>query len=125
MVFFCCLTSQPLDAGPRQSLIAFNAPRFCSCVCTSRFSLCCFSLRRFFFWSADRPFRFFCEETEEVESIFLLTRREEAVKKLHNMSFFSASDDWLQGCFAVYDTSGDGVLDQSALELQSNLNCSN
>ena len=56
----------------------------------------------------------------EVASVLLLTR-EEAVKKLHNMGFLSASDDWLQGCFAVYDTNGDGVLNESVLPVSQTL----
>ena len=56
----------------------------------------------------------------EVASVLLLTR-EEAVKKLHNMGFLSASDDWLQGCFAVYDTNGDGALNESVLPVSQTL----
>ena len=59
-------------------------------------------------------------EEHEVASVLLLTR-EEAVKKLHNMGFLSASDDWLQGCFAVYDTNGDGVLNESVLPVSQTL----
>ena len=58
---------------------------------------------------------------EEHEASVLLLTREEAVKKLHNMGFLSASDDWLQGCFAVYDTNGDGVLNESVLPISQTL----
>ena len=59
-------------------------------------------------------------EEHEVASALLLTR-EEAVKKLHSMGFLSASDDWLQGCFAVHDTNGDGVLNESVLPISQTL----
>ena len=59
-------------------------------------------------------------EEHGVASALLLTR-EEAVKKLHSMGFLSASDDWLQGCFAVYDTNGDGVLNESVLPVSQTL----